>query len=767
MASNNTYALNYEVDAFSVRVGSFDISNYVDSLTLGLPPVSVDLPQLYAGNFTISLNQQAINDGLTDSNFSEFFSPGVWRKGQAKFEITINGYTLPILRIDEYKYDEVAQTGEGSLVQLPSFFDVFSQKELVSVPPSVGGTPLGTIINKLLDEIRPKVPGSFTNDSAPIAGSYDLPVYFSDITKLIQQFCGTQQYFIWCNNTERVKFRKVNLFESNSIILPRSKYESTRNLDNINFAAEVTKVTGNKEVASYPVPDDATPASVGGGTPPSYDDEGFPTSYSVVSKSTYGAVFGDLKDEFGNTLLTSSNIDTPIVNKVETYYYTYGQYTSGENTGKKYRISEQISTMKLAGEMYGKLTDSAGLPLISSISGASSLEFSSVELNEASRQTITTTKGQAYANVKTATGTTVIDTLPVARSTVVLPQELDVSISPKPPYFVPPSPNNPNTGGSIGVQPRPTEESPQPQAEYDYTTEIYSGSCTINPVGWSAFLPKQLSIDVGFLPSQAIAQTLACWISRIEVGRRDATNYTMPIPNNWLARGCEPFQLAYLHDRISLIDQPTIDIVRQGSTNVSCEFSFVGLFLGLVAQLPNPLPPLPRLATTGLSVVAQDSVFLTSGVVIAPITFTAIGGNTPYVWSSGALPLGLSLSSGGVLSGVPTVAGTTLIMVTVTDASSATASTSFSAVVVGAVVPNPGVVSVYSIVSSVVSRGAGVLGVRGLGLSIRNSVRSRGTVFKTPTSDLSSYAISRGSVIDVTPPPINLVSIGLSICSVS
>ena len=746
----NTYALNYELSSLSVKVGSFDITQYIDSLTVGLPPISIDIPQLYTGNFSLSFNAKAIADGLSDTDFSEFYTPSRWRKGQAKFEIIINGYTLPILRIDEYKYDDDTHVGEGTLVQLPSFFDVFNQKELVSVNPKVGGTPLSTIIGKLLDEVRGSVPGSFTNDSASLDGSYDLPVYFSDITKLIQQFCGTQQAFIWCDNTEKIKFRKVNLFEANSIVRSKSKYESKRNLNNINFAAEVVKVTGNKEVAKLPPPEETTGNVLGGGSaPPDYTDEGYPVSFQVVSRSTYGAVFGDLKDNVGNSLLTPSNIDTPIVNKIENYYYTYGTYTSGESAGKKYRISEQISTQKLAGEMYAKLTDSNGIPLITSLNVASILEFSSIVLNEARGQTVTTTKGQAYANAKSATGTTVIDSLGVARQTVVLPQEIDAPVSPKPPYFVPPTPKNPNTGGSVGVQPGVTPESPQAQSEYDYTTELYTGTCTINPVGWSAFLPKQLSIDVGFIPSQAIAQKLACWISRIELGRRDATEYTLPIPIEWLANGCMPFQLAYMHDRICLIDQPTIDIVRQGESNVSVEFSFLGIFLGLVATLPDPAPPTPRLATSSLSVRSQESIFVVSGVAIAPITFVASGGNTPYTWSSSALPSGLSLSSGGVLSGTPSSVGSTSIVVTVTDASAATANTSFTIIVTGVVVPDPGFVSVYTVVNSATSGGRVTLGVSGTGLNVSNS------------------AVSGGRVTDVTPPIINLIDSAISSGSVS
>jgi len=58
------------------------------------------------------------------------------------------------------------------------------------------------------------------------------------------------------------------------------------------------------------------------------------------------------------------------------------------------------------------------------------------------------------------------------------------------------------------------------------------------------------------------------------------------------------------------------------------------------------------------------------GVGVAySVTFVATGGTLPYVWSvvAGALPAGLTLSSGGVLSGTPTTVGTPSFTVAVTD----------------------------------------------------------------------------------------------------
>jgi len=59
-------------------------------------------------------------------------------------------------------------------------------------------------------------------------------------------------------------------------------------------------------------------------------------------------------------------------------------------------------------------------------------------------------------------------------------------------------------------------------------------------------------------------------------------------------------------------------------------------------------------------------------------TFTAVGGATPYTFTeTGALPVGLTMTLGGTISGVPTSAGTYPITVKVTDAAMQTAQQTF------------------------------------------------------------------------------------------
>src|SRR4029077_4663989 len=67
-------------------------------------------------------------------------------------------------------------------------------------------------------------------------------------------------------------------------------------------------------------------------------------------------------------------------------------------------------------------------------------------------------------------------------------------------------------------------------------------------------------------------------------------------------------------------------------------------------------------------------------------TFSAVDGVPPYTWSStGALPPGLTLSSSGTLSGVPTAGGTFNFTIRVTDALGLFASSSYTILITNAV----------------------------------------------------------------------------------
>ncbi len=83
-------------------------------------------------------------------------------------------------------------------------------------------------------------------------------------------------------------------------------------------------------------------------------------------------------------------------------------------------------------------------------------------------------------------------------------------------------------------------------------------------------------------------------------------------------------------------------------------------------------PPAVAIATTSVPNATLGQTYSTQ--------LNATGGTSPYSWSttSGSLPAGLSLSSAGVIGGTPSSAGSSTFTATVHDASSHTASSSFT-----------------------------------------------------------------------------------------
>jgi large repetitive protein len=80
--------------------------------------------------------------------------------------------------------------------------------------------------------------------------------------------------------------------------------------------------------------------------------------------------------------------------------------------------------------------------------------------------------------------------------------------------------------------------------------------------------------------------------------------------------------------------------------------------------------------------VAQALKGGTTGAAYSEV-ISAKGGTSPYsfVVTSGSLPAGLSLASGGTISGTPTAAASSTFTVTVTDSSGFTGSQAFTIII--------------------------------------------------------------------------------------
>jgi hypothetical protein len=86
-------------------------------------------------------------------------------------------------------------------------------------------------------------------------------------------------------------------------------------------------------------------------------------------------------------------------------------------------------------------------------------------------------------------------------------------------------------------------------------------------------------------------------------------------------------------------------------------------------------------ASTDISIASEG--IATSGIPAGKVgaaysfTMSATGGSLPYSWTAAGLPEGLSMTTGGAISGVPTSSGTFSAVITVEDSASLTNSKPF------------------------------------------------------------------------------------------
>jgi hypothetical protein len=80
---------------------------------------------------------------------------------------------------------------------------------------------------------------------------------------------------------------------------------------------------------------------------------------------------------------------------------------------------------------------------------------------------------------------------------------------------------------------------------------------------------------------------------------------------------------------------------------------------------------------TGLRISAPADRTDKLNTAISTVTGAAAGGSTPYKWTVTGLPTGLSMTTGGVVTGTPTVAGAYSVTLTVKDTVNASATLMF------------------------------------------------------------------------------------------
>jgi large repetitive protein len=128
---------------------------------------------------------------------------------------------------------------------------------------------------------------------------------------------------------------------------------------------------------------------------------------------------------------------------------------------------------------------------------------------------------------------------------------------------------------------------------------------------------------------------------------------------------------------------------------------------------------------------------------------TATGGSGGYSFTATGLPAGLSLSSGGVLSGTPTtsVGSPFSVVVTVKDSSNNTASANYQLTITDsgiltisgpATLPNGTIRTAYPATTVTATGGSGGYFFSATGLPTGMGISSHGVIIGTPQSNIGS-----------------------------
>jgi len=196
----------------------------------------------------------------------------------------------------------------------------------------------------------------------------------------------------------------------------------------------------------------------------------------------------------------------------------------------------------------------------------------------------------------------------------------------------------------------------------NFTVEVTtsSGCSTTQALSIAEDCSASITLSPTSLPNGTVA---ASYGTQTLSGNGGATPYTFAV-----TVGALPAGLSLNTNTGAITGTPTSDASKTFTVTATDNNGCIG------TQFYTVTPACPAITVSG----APPSG--TTGTAYSSTTFTASGANGSYTFSktSGTLPAGLALSSGGVLSGTPTAAGTYGFTVTATDTSGCTGSKSNS-----------------------------------------------------------------------------------------
>lgn len=647
--------LNYQIRPFTFTIGTFDVTDYLESFTLQAPAFEMESPLIWTGNFVVRWNRRAKTiDNLTQDDFDPLTNPTIWRPGQQAITIAIQGRTLPILRIDRYAYDRINDRGEGTFTQILLAMD--GDRPSLEPEIEVGrGTPLSGAIQKLLGEAfltsRVAAPISITG----ITGTIDSKIATRNPVGDAQKLCGVNWQWLTVDNQERIVTLSGDP-QTHPIVFQRAwaQVDPQPDLDAIHFAAEKVIVSGSRQVPAKPDCGD-NPA------PENADEKGRPYYHQNQREAPFETLFPGRRERSPQALVLSEEKEM-FYAYADRPYFIKGVFEAG--TLKNYKLydfseiqgfsrilegyieegflnrnreaegEEPIATLTIFRQPYARVFPGAEFRL--------NLTVASVQFECAAFQADFVPRGLLFSSEVQTSVVNGQRIYPISLYPSNVERRKTKDMSRANPHS---AGLDPKTGRPQCMEKPPQPQPPQPAPEIPLETESIRAECVIQPNGWLPLNPKPYPVDVGFIPSQGHADNLAYQIALQQIRRRDAMQITMPVPTEWLDAGCPLLARCLVGDGEWQIDAPIVAL-----QNNQLAFSFSA---GRIRRFTPPIPTLtqpPVYVPGGNTLLSRNTINATAGVSIEPIQL-------PSGTTSSNLPAGLSLSPAGLLSGAPTSIG--------------------------------------------------------------------------------------------------------------
>lgn len=558
--------INYQIPPFTFTIGSFNCTDYLDSIAISVPISEPGQPLIWTGDFQVSYNQKSRSIGLPESQFSQFANPSIWRPGQSPATLSIDGYPLPTMRIDRYAYDPITRTGRGTLTQILGL--ISGDRPSIDAEVEAGAnTPIATVIRKLLGAAIDgcSVVPAIAIADANLTGAIDSKLSTRDPVSDAQRLAGVNWQWLSVDNQERI-ISVPGAPTANALIFTRALggVEVEPGLEAIHFAAEKVIVTGAHQVIDDSPSD--CPDSPNGGQ----DSRGRKKEERSTTYEKFGVLFPgagtNAAEVISESIVTryAYNTDDSGISLAD---YSLPMEVSGDiNTATPFNTADidantPIAIVQIKSQMAGVVFPQLG-------------QNQNLMIAEVTVQTpFVRSRYLPFGVLFPQTGTNA--TLTLDRKEVLTSQR------------VPEVPDHtgsidPKTGrpGCIEAQPRP--EPAQLAPEVRLKTEVIRAECNVAPAGWTPIRKQVHIVDFGFIPNQAHADNLAYQIAHREARRRDAAEITMPIPIEWLRAGCPLMARCQVHDAEYQMDGIAIAI-----GDGQAKFGFTG---GRIGGIPIAVP---------------------------------------------------------------------------------------------------------------------------------------------------------------------------------